>query len=406
MTVRQLKFGYYSLTALNTLATSYFLNYLFFYLRDHFGFENRHNLWISALHGFIYIFSAWQCGKFAQHRGFNTSLKIGFAGLALCMITGGLLNSKPGIIAALIGYSIVLLFTWPALEALTSENEPPERVPHMVGIYNCTWSGAAALAYFSGGKLYDSLGAGAVFWIPAAIFFAEFILVLWLAREARLLAAGMLQRKTAAVGNSQTPVHPEPAAFRQSVSPETFLKLAWLANPFAYVAVNTLFAVMPGLAIKLGLSPTKVGLFCSVWLFGRLGAFITLWQWTGWHYRFRWMVAGFILLIASFMLILLASKLWIVVVAQIFFGFAAGLMYYASLFYSMDVGEASASHGGLHEAAIGLGVCLGTGVGAASLQFFRQFQNAGAYAVSGLLVIGFVALITIWARAKRIANSQ
>src|ERR1041385_395177 len=143
MTIRQLKFGYYSLTALNTLGTSYFLNYLFFYLRDHFGFGNRQNLWISAMHGFIYIFSAWHCGKLAQHRGFHTSLKIGFAGLALCMITGGLLNSKPGIIAALIGYSIVLLFTWPALEALTSENEAPARVPHMVGIYNCTWSGAA-----------------------------------------------------------------------------------------------------------------------------------------------------------------------------------------------------------------------------------------------------------------------
>src|ERR1051325_4687912 len=214
----------------------------------------------------------------------------------------------------------------------------------MVGIYNCTWSAAAALAYFTGGKLYDMLGAGAVFWIPAGIFLGELILTLWLSREAKVLSLG--GARTALSANPETELraekavrasmHPEPAAFRQSVSPETFLKLAALASPFAYVAVNTLFAVMPGLALKLGLSPTKVGLFCSMWLFGRLGAFITLWQWTGWHYRFRWMVAGFFLLIASFMFILLASKLWIVVAAQIFFGFAAGLMYYASLFYSMD----------------------------------------------------------------------
>ena len=34
------------------------------------------NLFVSALHGFIYIFAAWQCGKFAQRRGLLTSLKV------------------------------------------------------------------------------------------------------------------------------------------------------------------------------------------------------------------------------------------------------------------------------------------------------------------------------------------
>ena len=395
MTIRKLKFGYYTLTALNTLATSYFLNYLFFLLRDHFGFGNRQNLWVSALHGFIYTFSAWQCGKFAQRRGFHTSLKIGFAGLGCCMMVGAIFfHFKTGIFAALIGYSIVLLFTWPALEALTSENEPDDRVPHMVGIYNSTWSAAAAFAYFTGGKLYDMLGAGAVFWIPAAIFFAEFFLALWLSHEASNLTLPELKSAEPA------PHLPEPTAFRQSVSPETFLKLAWLANPFSYVAVNTLFAVMPGLAQKLNLSPTQVGLFCSVWLFGRLGAFAFLWQWTGWHYRFRWLATAFVMLIASFVAISLSGQLWIVVLAQIFFGFAAGLIYYSSLFYSMDVGEASASHGGLHEAAIGIGVCVGTGVGAASLQFFPQVHNAGVIAVSGLLMLGFCTLLGIWAKAR------
>src|SRR3954469_4256603 len=132
MTTRQLKTDYYALTALNTLATSYYLNYLFFYLRDHFGFGNRENLWVSALHGFIYIFSAWQCGRFAQHHGFHLSLKLGFAGLTVCMVAGAFFNTALGNIIAVIGYTIVLLFTWPALEALTSENEIPSRVPHMV----------------------------------------------------------------------------------------------------------------------------------------------------------------------------------------------------------------------------------------------------------------------------------
>jgi len=400
MSIRQLKTGYYVLTALNTLASSYFLNYLFFFLRDHFGFGNRQNLWMSALHGLIYTFSAWQCGRFAQRNGFHTSLKFGFAGLTVCMITGALLHTALGNILVLIGYTTVLLFTWPALEALTSENEPPERVPHMVGVYNCTWSSAAAVAYFTGGKLYDSLGAGAVFWLPAGIFLLEFLLAIWFARQAKKLAVREMRAAQPAAP------HPETVPLGQPVSPKVFLKLAWLANPLAYVAVNTLFAVMPGLAHKLNLSPTKVGLFCSVWLFGRLAAFVLLWQWTGWHYRFRWLAVGFVVLISSFALILLAAQLWIVVLAQIFFGFAAGLMYYSSLFYSMDAGDTKGEHGGLHEAAIGMGICAGPAVGAAALQFFPQHPNAGTIAVSGLLVAGFCALLTIWGRSRRIAAPE
>jgi len=387
MTQRQLKTGYLALAALNTYATTCFFNYLVFFLRDRFGFGNRENLWVSALYGFIYIFSAWQCGKFAQRRGFLTSLKIGFGGLALLMVVGALLDSVAGILAVLIAYSVVLLFTWPALEALISENETQAGVKHMVGVYNCTWATAAALAYFTGGKLYDWLGRGAVFWLPAAIFFGEFLFALRLARQVANLKAPPTKPVEPA------PHHPEAAAFRQPVRPQVFLKMAWLANPFAYVAINTLFAVMPGVAEKLALSPTKVGLFCSVWLFARLGAFALLWRWDGWHYRFRWLLSAFVMLTGSFTLLLLAAQLWLVVLAQVFFGLATGLIYYSSLFYSMDVGETKGEHGGLHEAAIGVGVFAGPAVGAASLQFLPQHSNTGVFAVSILLLCGLAGLI-------------
>jgi MFS family permease len=393
VTQRQLKTGYFTLAALNTLATSYFLNYLYFFLRDHFGFANLQNLGISAVYGFIYIFAAWQCGKFAQRRGFHTSLKFGFAGLTLCMVVGGIFNSIPGILSALAGYGVVLLFIWPALEALVSENEPDFRVPHMIGIYNCTWAAAAALSYFSGGKLYDWNDRAAVFWIPAAIFFLQWLITFYLSKQAARIPIPKLNSV------KSVPHSPELKAFQQPVNPKLFLKMAWLANPFAYVAVTTLIAVMPGLAQRLNLSPTKVGLFCSVWFFGRLAAFALLWKWTDWHYKFRWLLAAFLVLIASFMVILLAMQLWLVVFAQIFFGFAVGLIYYSSLFYSMDAGDTKGEHGGLHEAAIGAGIFAGPAVGAASLKFLPQYANVGIFAVSGLLVCGLVGLI--WLRLKK-----
>ena len=392
MTHRQLKVGYLALASLNTLATSYFFNYLFFFLRDRYQFDNGNNLFVSALHGFIYIFAAWQCGKFAERRGFVLSLKLGFAGLAALMVIGAFFHSTAAIIGIVVLYSIVLLLTWPALEALVSERETQAGTQQMIGIYNCTWAGSAALAYFTGGPLYDSLGITAIFWIPAALFAVQFVLTLWLDKHHNAILA------TSLAPPKEAPHSPEAAAFRQSIGPQAFLKMAWVANPFAYIAINTLIAVMPGIAQRLGLSPTRVGLFCSLWFFGRFVAFAFLWKWTAWHYRFRWMLSAFVLLIGSFVVILLAQELWVVVVAQLFLGFATGLIYYSSLFYSMDVGEAKGEHGGLHEAFIGLGIFVGPAAGALAFKLFPNHPHAGTWAVTTLLVAGLIGLLCLrWA---------
>ena len=400
MTHRQLKTGYLTLAALNTLATTYFLNYLFFFLRDRFGFGNRENLWVSALHGFIYIFAAWQCGKFAERRGYLLSLKLGFLALTVTMVIGAFLQTAAALMVLVAGYTVVLLLTWPALEALVSERESQSGTQRMVGVYNCTWAGAAALAYFTGGKLYETLGRGAIFWLPAAIYFAQFLFTLWLEKQIPLTRppATLSPSDGERGGGRGDPHSPEAVAYQQPVSPQAFLKMAWLANPFAYIAINTLLAVMPGIGARLDLSPARVGLFCSVWFFGRFAAFALLWRWKGWHYRFRWLLGAFLLLIASFTAILLARQLWLVIVAQVFFGLATGLIYYSSLFYSMDVGEAKGEHGGLHEAFIGAGIFLGPATGATALYLAPRNLDVGTWAVSALLAVGLGGLI--WLRTR------
>ncbi|MEO7191964.1 MAG: MFS transporter [Vicinamibacterales bacterium] len=391
--VRRLRAGYYVVTGLTTLATSYYFNYLFFLLRDRFAFGDRQNLWMSALHGGIYIVAAWQCGRFAERRGYHTSLVVGLSGLLVCMIAGGLVATAALQVAVLAGYTTVLLFIWPALEALVTEHQAPERMPHAIGLYNCTWSGAAAVAYFTGGTLYDHVGSASVFWVPALLFGSQLPLVAWLARTARSMPA---------VVDASPPAEPvDPGSRPARVHAPTFLRLAWLANPFSYVAIYTLFAVMPGVAQRLGLSPTRVGLFCSIWLFGRLAAFGALWKWTGWHYRFRWMLGAYVVLSISFVAIVVARSLSMLVAGEVGFGVSAGLIYYSSLFYSMDAGAAKAEHGGLHEAAIGLGICAGPAVGALSLSFFPTYPRAATVAVTVLLATGLALLITMWRGASR-----
>jgi len=381
---------FFVIEGVNAVATPYFFSYLFFLLRDHYGFGNLGNLATAALGGFVYAVAAWLGGRFAQRFGYFNSLKPGFGGMAICLGLAPLAASLPTVLLAYAGCMAAVCFTWPALEALISEGVADEVLPKNIGIYNMVWSTGAALIYFVGGTLYETLGHASIFWLPALVHGGVYLWILRLGRQ-RFEAKASAPAAVAA--------HPQNvAANTQPVSPETFLRMAWLAIPFSYVALTTVIAFIPSLAQKLGMSTTQAGLFCSIWMFVRMGTFVVLWQWTGWHYRFRWLLGAFVGLIAGFCLLLLSTSLGVLVGGQILFGVAVGLIYYSSLFYSMDVGETKGEHGGLHEAMIGAGNFLGPAVGAASLFLAPGIPNAGVYAVTALLACGLTGLVGLRVR--------
>ncbi|MGH7979921.1 MAG: MFS transporter, partial [Limisphaerales bacterium] len=346
--------------------------------------------------GLVYSFAAWQTGKFAQRRGYFSALKIGYVIMALSLAAGLALSfvwprAWAEVIIA-IAVNIGMCFIWPTLEAFVSDGETAAQLPRMVGIYNVIWALTAALAYFTGGSLIKAFGYKIIFMLPLAIMLGMLALALWLQGQ-----ANEMTREAAESAACARPKPHRPASPRAKV----FLRMAWLANPFAYIAIQTLIAVIPGIAAKFHLSPMLAGFACTLWYFVRVVAFVALWRWPGWHYRFHWLAASFVVLIASFATIVMAPNLVVLVVAQIFLGAAIGLIYYSSLFYSMDAGDTKGEHGGIHEAAIGMGNCIGPAIGALSLQFAPQYTNSAGVAVSLLLVCGFAGLLTIWKLADR-----
>jgi predicted MFS family arabinose efflux permease len=132
-----------------------------------------------------------------------------------------------------------------------------------------------------------------------------------------------------------------------------------------------------------------------------LGTFALLWRWSGWHYRFRWLLAAYVLLVGSFGTLLLVRHLWWLVAAQAAFGLAVGLIYYSSLFYSMDVGETKGEHGGLHETAIGVGIFIGPTLGSAALYLFPAQPNASVWTVGAVLLAGLAGLGFLRLRQRR-----
>jgi len=372
----------YTIEGINSFAVVIYFNYLFFFFRDKFGFNDRQNLELAAFIGLIYIFSSLWAGKFAQRCGYFTTLKIGFGIMAAGLAVGSQLHTVAGAIAAACVVNVGMCFIWPVLEALVSKGADAARA---IGIYNITWATTNAVAFFLGGLLIEKLGYQSMFYVPLALMLLQFTMVFWL-EKSHVVAA------IAETGSNLSPSMDQPSPARA----KNFQRMAWLANPFAYIAINTLIAVLPGIAAKFDLSTSMAGFVCSLWCFARVLAFFTLWRWTGWHYRFRWLAGAFALLIVSFATILVVHNLAAVLIAQIFFGTAIGLIYYSSLFYAMDAHDSSSEQGGIHEAAIGVGNCLGPAAGAAALWLAPQNTSIGAWTVSGLLAVGFSGLF--WLR--------
>jgi MFS family permease len=384
---RKLKIGYFVLTWLNILATAYYGNYVFFLLRKQYGFANEGNLLYAALGGFLYIFGAWYAGNFAQKRGYYLALKIGFSVMAISLLAGMYLNTAHGQLIVLLVWTFGMCFTWPTLEALASEGEDRKGLATMIGVYNVVWASGAAVSYFTGGALLENLGYQSLFWLSAAVHIVQFLVLLFLQRQARTLPAPPVSRPT-----ESGPIDPHDAAIPLARR-KTFLRLAWLANPFAYIAMNTVLPLIPDVAARLSLSTTLAGFVCSVWMFARLSAFILLWRWNGWHYHFGWLSAAYVAMIGCFATLLLVENLAVVVISQLLFGLAVGVIYYSSLFYSMDVGDTKGEHGGFHEALIGVGLCGGPAIGTLALRIFPSKPDAGTIGVAVLLVVGLCVIM-------------
>ena len=388
--------GFFVLEALNSLGTTYYFYYLYFFTEKEFAFTKGQNLALAAGLGLTYGISSIVGGRFAQKRGYFSALKLGLGLMCVLMASGAWVRPLLAQIVIMAAATFAMALTWPALEALVSEGESPQRLQRNIGIYNIIWAGFGAVAYFSGGALINAGGFRAMFLVPAAI------------QALQLAFAWRLERSgaTAAWQGTGAGAHPvleedDREKQRSPVSPAMFLKMAWLANPFAYLAIQTVVAVIPALAQRLGLSVVWAGIICSVWLFVRTASFALLWLWDGWHYRFRWLMTAYATMALSFVAMLIAPNLAVLLIAQTLFGLSLGLIYYSSLYYSMHVGDTKGEHGGFHEAMIGAGSCAGPAVGALSLHFLPQYSSSGTVAVGVLLLGGLVGLV-----GMRVLNSK
>lgn len=374
------KLPLFAFEALGSLACGFYGNYIFFLFRDRHGFGDLGNLGVAALMGLVIALASWQGGRFAQRSGCYRSMYLGLWGMIVALTVGACFSPLAVQLIVLVAWCASQFLVWPALEALVTDGRSGRARAHLVGIYSVVWAACSATAYFFGGGIFEWLGSGSIFWLPPAFHLLQIVILRGFARARAAVSVAI-------------PVPPEAEAASHPPDGRAFQRMAWFANPFACVAAFTLLAMIPELAARMGLSTTLAGLFCSIWFFARLVVFILMWKWGGWHYRFAWLLVSYLLLLAGFATVLTAGGLVQLALGQVAFGLSVGSLYYASLFYSMDVGESRAEQGGIHEAMMGAGNLLGPGIGALALVIAPQFPNVGVWSVSGLLAVGLGVLL-------------
>jgi len=372
---------FYLIEFINIYAAVYYSNFLFFYLRRTFGFGEVENLLTAAIGGFVYIVAAWQGGKLADRYGGIRILYLGVCVVILSLVLGAIFPAPVTQVTVYCLWTAGICFIWPSLEKLISDGAGAS-LPKMIGIYNVAWASGSAVGYFTAGMLIEKLGMESLFWLPFGLTIVELVLI--------PCAAILLKKES----DSECYEVSTPLA-TDATDTKLFLRMAWFANPFSYVAINTVIPLIPSIAEKLDLSTGMAGIVCSIWMFARLAAFVGFWQWTGWHYRFRWLAGSFILMIVCFFGILMSPSVVLLLIAQVGFGLSIGLIYYSSLYYSMNVTENKGANAGVHEAMIGAGLFAGPAFGATALYLVPTMAGIGAWSVGGLLCAGFSGLLLV-----------
>jgi len=327
-----------TVTFLGSIASGTFWAGLFFVSAQVYGFTAVANLVLAAVMGAVYAIAAAGAGRLAHGRAPRQVLS---AALLIWTVAALLPLLLPGSLialwaAALLG-SAASATTFPVVESYLTAGRHGAEMRSAIGQFNLTWTPATALPLV--------------------------IMPLLAAHPTGSFAVAAAATAAAWIAMWRLPAHPAPHGAVEganAVGPTYRALLAatsWLL-PISYVVSATLAPILPQRLAAVGVG-NHASLVAALWMATRFLALLVMWRSRFWHGRWATLLVGAVALAGGLVLVLAAPTLPPLMAGLLVYGAGMGTIYYASLYYTMAVGQAAVDAGGTFEALIGVGYFVG-----------------------------------------------
>jgi len=379
------------ITLLESFATICSERGIYFYAHDILDFSNASNLWMALAFGIIYVTGALSSHGLSRRFGEKKLLSAAIAGQVLMHSFLAAWSSQPAfLVAAFAALGLLNGLKWPLIESFVTAGSTPRQAAKAVGRFNVSWAIVVPLAIAAAGPMIG-------FWSPA----------LFAVPALMNLISIMLTRPLPPTPVHLPPDHPErPPAEKIRHLSALLASSRWLMLS-SYALLFLLAPLMPAVFARLGF-PVEWGAGLSGAIdIVRVGAFIALGYWTGWHSRVSPLLVSLVIMPGGFFMVLFGDTLALVLAGELLFGLAAGQTYYASLYYAMVVKNASVDAGGAHESLIGSGFALGPALGLVAIALSGPMGGilpGTIVAVGPLIVICSAMAMSALLRYKRTAG--
>jgi MFS family permease len=368
------------MTWANSVGTGGVLNGLYFIARREYDFSDTANLLLAVVSGAIYIIGALGVGPALRALARRVSwFSTRAAAIVLClgiavMCALPLFYRSPAAVWILVAvYSPLAGAMWPIVESYVSGGRRDAALRRATSAFNLTWASAIPVAYWLVRAMLD--------WRPLAALFVIGCM--------HVVSAGIalaLPREPAA--HLEDKPHVCPATYAPLL-----IAFRWLLA-LSYLMLSVISPILPSRMAEVGLKTGEDASLASLWSISRLGVFILLGVWHGWHGRWRTVIWSASAMLLGAAAIIGATTLWLLLAGLALFGIGVGGIYSSAIYYAMAIGASEVDAGGKHEAIIGFGYTLGPLAGLAGIYLSQGEAPVFQSDRTGMLVVvgGFASL--------------
>jgi hypothetical protein len=348
-----------------------------FIAKHDYGFDKTTTLALYVMMGSTYVIGAFSTGRVLRMLDRFASPR---TALALILMAETAVCGGPALVRAdwMLWFvagaiSILSSWLWPIIESYMTAGRHGASMRSAIGWWNLSWTSAVGVALVAMSPLVEQHARLAIV-LLGGLHAVALVPLMW------------FQRAPAA--------HDHELA-DESVGPEypMLLRAARLLLPLSYVLNSAMSPLLPYLMTKLELSAEAQTPTASTWMWVRIIAIAVMWRLGFWHGRWGTLLLGGIAMTIGFGLTVAGLSVPLMLIGLTVFGIGMGIIYYASLYYTMAVGRAEVDAGGTFEGLIGVGYTIGPATGLFGLAIASQANEMGWRVWDGAAVVVVVWLL-------------